>query len=197
LKYLIAGLGNIGDDYTDTRHNIGFMVLDAWARASNISFSDRRYGFTATIKYRGRTFILLKPSTFMNLSGNAVNYWLRKENIPLENLLVVVDDISIPTGSVRIRPKGGDGGHNGLAHINSVLGDNNYARIRFGIGSDFSVGQQVDYVLGRWSASELEAIKPGIDLSIEIIKSFGFIGLELTMTRYNKMGKTLPGINER
>jgi len=197
LKYLIAGLGNIGDDYTDTRHNIGFVVLDAWARASNISFSDRRYGFTATIKYRGRTFILLKPSTFMNLSGNAVNYWLRKENIPLENLLVVVDDISIPTGSVRIRPKGGDGGHNGLAHINSVLGDNNYARIRFGIGSDFSVGQQVDYVLGRWSASELEAIKPGIDLSIEIIKSFGFIGLELTMTRYNKMGKTLPGINER
>ena len=197
MKYLIAGLGNIGDDYTDTRHNIGFMVLDAWARASNISFSDRRYGFTATIKYRGRTFILLKPSTFMNLSGNAVNYWLRKENIPLENLLVVVDDISIPTGSVRIRPKGGDGGHNGLAHINSVLGDNNYARIRFGIGSDFSVGQQVDYVLGRWSASELEAIKPGIDLSIEIIKSFGFIGLELTMTRYNKMGKTLPGINER
>jgi len=195
LKYLIAGLGNIGDDYTDTRHNIGFMVLDAWARASNISFNDKRYGFVATIKNRGRTFILLKPSTFMNLSGNAVNYWLRKEKIPVENMLVVVDDISIPTGSVRIRPKGGDGGHNGLANISSVLGHNNYARIRFGIGADFATGQQVDYVLGRWSDTELKKIQPGIDLSIEIIKSFGFIGLELTMTRYNKLGKTLPESN--
>jgi PTH1 family peptidyl-tRNA hydrolase len=196
LKYLIAGLGNIGDDYKDTRHNIGFMVLDAWARASNISFSDRRYGFVASIKYRGRTFILLKPSTFMNLSGNAVNYWLKKEKIAIENLLVVVDDISIPTGSIRIRPKGGDGGHNGLAHINSILGHNNYARIRFGIGDDFSTGQQVNYVLGRWSEEEINIIKPRIDLTIDIIKSFGFSGLELTMTKYNKLGKMQPGNNE-
>lgn len=173
------------------------MVLDAWAQASNISFKDKRYGFVAEIKYRGRIFVLLKPSTFMNLSGNAVNYWLRKENIPVENLLVVVDDISIPTGSVRIRPKGGDGGHNGLANINGVLGHNNYARIRFGIGDDFFSGHQVDYVLGKWSEADQQVIKPGIDLSIEIIKSFGFIGLELTMTRFNKLGKTLPGSDEQ
>lgn len=196
MKYLIAGLGNIGDDYKDTRHNIGFMVLDAWAQASNISFNDKRYGSVATIKYRGRTFILLKPSTFMNLSGNAVNYWLRKENIPIENLLVVVDDISIPTGSLRIRPKGGSGGHNGLAHINSILGHSNWARIRFGIGDNFSTGQQVEWVLGRWTEEEMKIIRPGIDLAIDIIKSFGFAGLELTMTRYNKQGKSLPGNNE-
>lgn len=193
MKYLVAGLGNIGDDYKDTRHNIGFMVLDAWAQASNISFVDRRYGNVATLRYRGRTFILLKPSTYMNLSGNAVNYWLRKENIPETNLLVIVDDISLPLGSLRIRPKGGDGGHNGLSHINMILGHNNYARIRFGIGSDFSMGQQVDYVLGRWSEEEYKIINPRIDMAIDIAKSFGFAGLELTMTRYNKPGKsTLP-----
>jgi PTH1 family peptidyl-tRNA hydrolase len=189
LKYLVAGLGNIGDDYKNTRHNIGFMVLDAWVESSNISFIDGRYGSTATIKHKGRTFVLLKPSTFMNLSGNAIGYWLKKEKISVDNFIVVVDDISIPLGSIRIRPKGGDGGHNGLAHINSILGSGNYPRIRFGIGDDFSRGQQVDYVLGDWSEKDLEILKPRIDLTIEMIKSFGFIGLELTMTKYNKLGK--------
>lgn len=196
MKYLIAGLGNIGDDYKDTRHNIGFMVLDAWAQASNIVFEDRRYGYVTSTRYRGRTFILLKPSTFMNLSGNAVNYWLRKEKIPVENLLVIVDDISLPTGSIRIRPGGGDGGHNGLAHINSTLGHPNYARIRFGIGNEYPPGGQVDYVLGRLTPGEVELVKPRLELAIEMIKSFGFAGLELTMTRYNNPGKSLPGNND-
>lgn len=195
MKYLIAGLGNIGDDYKDTRHNIGFMVLDAWAQASNIVFEDRRYGFVANARYRGRTFILLKPSTFMNLSGNAINYWLKKEKIPVENLLVIVDDISLPSGSIRIRPGGGDGGHNGLAHINSTLGHSDYARIRFGIGNDFPPGGQVEYVLGKLTREEVELVKPRLELAIEMIKSFGFAGLELTMTRYNSPGKSLPGNN--
>ncbi|MEE4116001.1 MAG: aminoacyl-tRNA hydrolase [Marinilabiliaceae bacterium] len=189
MKYLIAGLGNIGDEYTNTRHNIGFSILDAWADASNITFKDKRYGFVCTVKHRGRSFVLLKPSTYMNLSGNAVSYWLRKEKIQLENLMVVVDDIALPTGSIRIRPRGGDGGHNGLEHINRILGTGNYARIRFGIGDDFARGQQVNHVLGKWTEEELKALKPRIDLTIEMLKAFGFLGLELTMTRYNREGK--------
>lgn len=189
MKYLIAGLGNIGDEYKDTRHNIGFTILDAWANASNIAFKDKRYGFVCTLKHRGRSYVLLKPSTYMNLSGNAVSYWLRKEKIPLENLMVVVDDIALPPGSIRIRPRGGDGGHNGLEHINRILGTGNYARMRFGIGDDFTRGQQVSHVLGKWSEEEYKAINPRIDLAIEMLKSFGFIGLELTMTRFNSEGK--------
>jgi len=186
LKYLIAGLGNIGDQYKNTRHNIGFKILDAFAEASNISFDDRRYGFVTHHKYKGRTFVLLKPSTLMNLSGKAVNYWLKKEKIPLDRLLVVVDDISLPLGSVRIRPKGGDAGHNGMANINQVLGTSQYPRLRFGIGNGFPHGAQVNYVLGEWTSEEEEKLDPLIDHSIEMIKSFGTVGLELTMTRYNK-----------
>ncbi len=194
MKYLVAGLGNIGDEYKNTRHNIGFTILDAWAHASNISFTDKRYGFVTTAKHRGRSYVLLKPSTYMNLSGNAINYWLKKEKIPLQNLIVVVDDIALPPGSIRIRPKGGDGGHNGLEHINRILGTSAYARMRFGVGDQFARGQQVDHVLGKWSPEELTSLQERIELAIEMLKSFGFIGLELTMTQYNKAGK--PENNE-
>ena len=150
MKYLITGLGNIGDKYKETRHNIGFEILDAFAEASNISFDDKRYGAVSTYKFKGRTFILLKPSTYVNLSGKAVDYWLKKEKIPLDRLLVLVDDVSLQFGSVRIKPKGGAGGHNGLTNINQVLGTQEYARLRFGIGNDYYPGEQVQYVLGKW-----------------------------------------------
>ena len=189
MKYLIAGLGNIGDEYADTRHNIGFMVLDAMAKASNSSFTDRRYGNICSLKYKGREFILLKPSTFMNLSGNAVRYWLNREKIEIENLLVIVDDIALPLGSIRMRPKGSDGGHNGLAHISSVLGTDQYARIRIGIGNGFHRGSQVKYVLGTWSPEERKFLEERIDLVIEMVKSFGTVGTELTMTTFNKAGR--------
>ena len=189
MKYLIVGLGNIGDEYKHTRHNIGFIVLDAMALASNTSFTDKRYGAVCQIKYKGRTFILLKPSTFVNLSGNAVNYWLKKENIPIENMLVIVDDIALPLGTIRLKPKGSDGGHNGLAHINSVLSSNEYARIRIGIGNGFRKGSQVDFVLGVWRPEEKKVLEERINIVIEMIKSFGTAGLELTMTSFNKIGK--------
>ncbi|MDT8400222.1 MAG: aminoacyl-tRNA hydrolase [Bacteroidales bacterium] len=189
MKYLITGLGNIGEEYKNTRHNIGFMILDAWARASNVVFTDRRYGEVCSFKYRGRTFILLKPSTFVNRSGNAVKYWLRKEKIADENLLVVLDDLSIPFGSMRLRSKGGDGGHNGLNHINMILGHGNYARLRFGIGNDFMTGGQVNYVLGELTEDEKNILNSRLSLAIDIIKSFGTIGIELTMTKYNKQAK--------
>jgi len=189
LKYLVTGLGNIGAEYSNTRHNIGFTILDAWAKASNVVFEDRRYGFITRIKYRSRIFVLLKPSTFMNRSGNAVNYWLKKEKIALDKLLVITDDISLPFGSMRLRPKGGDGGHNGLAHINSIIGTDNYARLRFGIGHEFHQGGQSDYVLGDMTPDEDSIVEERKDLAIEIIKSFGTVGLELTMTRFNKEAK--------
>jgi len=195
MKYLIVGLGNIGDDYSDTRHNIGFTVLDALAQASNTAFKDKRYGFIAGIKYKGRDFILLKPSTFMNLSGNAVRYWLMKENIPVENLLVIVDDIALPLGSFRMRPKGSDGGHNGLAHISTVLATDEYARIRVGIGNDFRRGSQVNYVLGTWNEDEKKILNEKIPVVIDMIRSFGTAGVELTMTAFNKRGK-LPEKND-
>jgi len=190
-------LGNIGDEYKNTRHNIGFIILDAWAREANVKFSDRRYGEVASLKYRGRTFVLLKPSTFVNRSGNAVNYWLRKEKIPEENLLVLVDDLSIPFGSMRLRLKGGDGGHNGLAHISMILGHHNYSRLRFGIGSDFMTGGQVNYVLGELTQEEEKVLNTKLDLAIDIIKSFGSIGIELTMTKYNKLAKSPDDEQER
>jgi peptidyl-tRNA hydrolase, PTH1 family len=189
VKYLIAGLGNIGDEYENTRHNAGFMILDALAGASNIVFTDRRYGFVAEMKYKGRTFILLKPSTYMNRSGNAVNYWLQKEKIPVENLLVITDDIAIPVGSVRLRSKGSPGGHNGLANISEILGTDEYARIRIGIGGEFPKGRQIDYVLGKMSPEELKILGNSIPVAVEMIKSFGTIGCELTMTALNKKGK--------
>ncbi|HUX94370.1 MAG TPA: aminoacyl-tRNA hydrolase [Bacteroidales bacterium] len=189
MKYLIAGLGNIGEEYRNTRHNIGFKILDAMAVASNISFTDKRYGAVVSTKFKGRELILLKPSTYMNLSGNAINYWLQKEKIPLENLLVIVDDIALPLGSIRMRPKGSDGGHNGLAHITAVLGTHDYPRIRFGIGNGFYRGSQIDFVLGTWNPEEEKTVSERIPIAIEMIKSFAFAGLDLTMTSFNKEGK--------
>jgi len=197
MKYLIVGLGNIGDEYKNTRHNIGFMVLDAMAIASNTSFCDKRYGLVASVKHKGRTFILLKPSTYMNLSGNAVRYWLNKENIPVENMLVIVDDLALPFGSFRMRPKGSDGGHNGLAHINSVLGTDSYPRIRVGIGDNFRRGSQIGYVLGNMTKEENESFSKKIPVLVDMIKSFGTAGLELTMTSYNKLGKPEKVIEEK
>jgi len=189
MKYLIVGLGNIGDEYKDTRHNIGFTVLEAFAEAFKADFTDRRYGEVCEIKYKGRTFVLLKPSTFVNLSGNAVNYWMKKEKIPVENLLVIVDDIALPPGSIRMRPKGNDGGHNGLVHINSMLSTTEYARIRIGIGSGFRKGSQVNFVLGKWSPEEKKFIDERVAIVVEMIKSFGIVGTELTMTAFNKFVK--------
>ena len=186
MKYLIAGLGNIGAEYKNTRHNIGFQILDALAGASNISFNDKRYGFVAEYKYKARTFILLRPTTYMNLSGRAVDYWMKKENIPITNLLVLVDDLALPFGTIRVRAKGGAGGHNGLENINQVLGRNDYARLRFGIGDNFHQGFQVDYVLGEWSREEQKELPEKIDNCIEIIQSFGTIGTERTMNFFNK-----------
>jgi PTH1 family peptidyl-tRNA hydrolase len=185
MKYLVAGLGNIGEKYDQTRHNIGFDILDALAGASNISFKDKRYGFVAEMKHRARTYVLLKPSTYMNLSGNAVRYWLRKEKLPLDKLLVVVDDIALPFGTLRLRVKGGDAGHNGLNHIQTILGTTQYARLRFGIGNDFYSGQQVDYVLSEWTEDQEKALPERIEMAGEIIRSFGVIGLERTMNMYN------------
>ena len=185
MKYLIDGLGNIGDEYRDTRHNIGFMVLDALARASNAVFRDGRYGFTTTISVKGRQLILLKPSTYMNLSGNAVRYWLQREKIPLENLLVVVDDIALPFGSLRMKGKGSDAGHNGLKHIAATLGTQGYARLRFGIGNDFPRGGQIDYVLGEFGEEDLKLLPERLEKAGEMVKSFCLAGLEITMTQYN------------
>jgi PTH1 family peptidyl-tRNA hydrolase len=191
LKYLIAGLGNTGEEYKNTRHNVGFMVLDAAAAASGISFTDRRYGFVAELKYRNATIIMLKPSTLMNRSGNAVRYWMNKEKIEPGNLLVVTDDLAIPTGSIRLRAKGGHGGHNGLASISEILGTDEYARLRIGIGNDFRRGAQVNYVLGEWTPDELSVINARLPLAVEMVLSFATAGCELTMTAYNKAGKTL------
>jgi peptidyl-tRNA hydrolase, PTH1 family len=186
VKYLIAGLGNIGQEYKNTRHNIGFQILDAFSGASNIVFEDNRYGFISEFKFKSRTFVLLKPSTYMNLSGRAVNYWLKKENIPVENLLVLVDDLALPFGTIRIRAKGSDGGHNGLKSITETLGTDNYSRVRFGIGDNFHKGFQVDYVLSDWSKEEQKDLPEKIENCFEIIKSFGTIGIERTMNFYNK-----------
>lgn len=186
MKYLIVGLGNIGEEYENTRHNIGFWILDALARASNISFSEKRYGAVAEMKYGGKTFILLKPNTFMNLSGRSVQYWMQKEKIELDKVLIVVDDLSLPLGKVRMRLKGSDAGHNGLKSIHQVLGSQDYVRLRFGIGSDFRRGQQVEHVLGRWTREEEEIVNSKMELCMDIIKAFATIGPERAMTEYNK-----------
>ena len=187
-KYLIVGLGNVGDEYELTRHNTGFMVLDAFAKASNIHFDDRRYGFVAETTVKGRKVFLLKPSTFMNLSGNAVRYWLNKENIDQKRLLVISDDVALPLGQFRLKASGSNGGHNGLGHIQQLIGQD-YARLRMGIGSDFPRGMQIDWVLGRYSEEELKALQPAIDLGVEIIQSFVLAGIDITMNQYNKQGK--------
>jgi PTH1 family peptidyl-tRNA hydrolase len=186
LKYLVTGLGNVGDDYHDTRHNIGFTILDALAKASGIVFNDKRYGFVTEYKFKGRTFVLLKPNTYVNLSGKAVNYWLQKESIPVENLLILADDLSLPFGTVRLRAKGGDGGHNGLTSIIEYIGHQNFARLRFGIGGDFPYGTQVDYVLGRWTKEEEVILPEKVSLCLEIIRSFGTAGIARTMNDFNK-----------
>ena len=187
-KFLIVGLGNIGAEYDMTRHNTGFMVLDAFAKASNIVFDDRRYGFVAETSLRGRKIILLKPSTFMNLSGNAVRYWLDKENIDQQRLLVISDDVALPLGAFRLKAKGSNGGHNGLGHIQQLIGQD-YARLRMGVGNDFPRGMQIDWVLGRYSEEQLKELQPSIDIAVDIIKSFVLAGIDVTMNQYNKLGK--------
>lgn len=186
MKYLIVGLGNIGDEYRDTRHNIGFNVLDAFAKASNIVFKDGRYGATADLSLKGKQLVLLKPSTYMNLSGNAVRYWMQQEKVPLENVLIVVDDLALPFGTLRLKPKGSDAGHNGLKHIAATLGTENYARLRFGIGNNFPKGAQIDYVLGHFSEEEKQQMSERIDTACEIIKSFCLAGIAITMNQFNK-----------
>lgn len=186
MKYLIAGLGNIGPEYHETRHNIGFMAVDALAQAVGASFVDGRYGFTANFSLKGRQIILLKPSTFMNLSGNAVRYWMQKENIPQENVLIVVDDLALPFGTLRLKSKGSDAGHNGLKHIAAILGTQNYARLRFGIGNDFPRGGQVDYVLGHFTEEDWKIMEERLKAAGEIIKSFCLAGIDITMNQYNK-----------
>jgi len=188
-KYLIVGLGNVGTEYEQTRHNTGFMVLDAFAKASNIVFSDRRYGFLAETSIKGRKVFLLKPSTFMNLSGNAVRYWLNQENIDQQRLLVISDDVALPLGAFRLKASGSNGGHNGLGHIQQLIGQN-YARLRMGIGNDYPQGGQIDWVLGRYSDEELKTLQPRIDMAVEMIRSFVLAGIDVTMNQYNKLGKS-------
>ena len=185
MKYLIVGLGNIGAEYAETRHNIGFKVLDTLAEVSNTSFSTSRYGDTATVRHRGRELLLLKPSTYMNLSGKAVRYWMQTEKIPIERVFVVVDDIAIPFGAVRIRAKGSDGGHNGLKNITELLGSQDYARLRMGVGNAFQRGGQVNYVLGEWSDEEKKLLPEKLRHAADACLSFASQGIELTMTRYN------------
>ena len=185
MKYLVVGLGNIGAEYANTRHNIGFKVLDALAEASNISFMTVRYGDMATLKHRGRTIYLLKPSTYMNLSGKAVRYWMDQERIPRENILIISDDIALPFGTFRMRKNGSEGGHNGLRSITECLGDNQYARMRFGVGGDFPKGRQVDYVLGEFSDDENKAMPERLKLFSDAILSFVSIGPDRTMNSYN------------
>ncbi len=185
MKYLIAGLGNVGAEYAETRHNIGFKVLDALSGASGFSFNNGKLGDIAQLKHRGRTLIMLKPSTYMNLSGKAVNYWLQQEKITVENLLVVTDDLALPFGKQRLRPKGSDGGHNGLKSIQEILGTSDFARLRIGIGNEFSKGSQVNYVLSPWSAEEYEKLNERIQVAADTIKSFVAIGAPLTMTNFN------------
>lgn len=185
MKYLVAGLGNIGAEYANTRHNIGFKALDAFAEVSNVTFSTLRYGAISEVKIKGRSVWLLKPSTYMNMSGKAVAYWLQAERIAIENMLIIVDDISLPFGQIRIRTKGSDGGHNGLRNISEILGHNNYNRLRFGIGHDFSQGGQVDYVLDEWSSEETKILPEKLKIMHNAVVSFVTIGIERTMNIFN------------
>ena len=188
-KYLIVGLGNVGDEYAGTRHNAGFIVLDAFAKASNAVFKDKRYGFVAHTSVKGRQVTLLKPSTYMNLSGNAVRYWLNKENIDPEKMLIIVDDVALPLGAFRLRKSGSAGGHNGLRHIESVLCSQLYSRLRIGIGNDFPTGMQIQFVLGHFSDEDMKELNPVVETSGEIIKSFVLSGIDFTMNQYNNKGK--------
>lgn len=184
-KFLIVGLGNPGAEYHETRHNAGWMTIDALAKDLGVSFDDRRYGFVAEASIKGRKLFLLKPTTYMNLSGNAVRYWLEKENIATERLLVVVDELALPLGKMRLKGNGSNGGHNGLGHIQQLIGQK-YARLRIGIGNEFNHGGQVDYVLGRFSAEEREVLDPVIDNAVACIKSFVLAGIDITMNQFNR-----------
>ena len=185
MKYLIVGLGNIGEEYAETRHNIGFKVVNALSIVLDSKFLAERYGELSEAKFKGRTMLLLKPNTYMNLSGKAIAYWMQKEKISIENLLVVTDDLALPFGKLRLKGKGSDGGHNGLKSINETLGHSNYARLRFGVGNEFSKGKQVDYVLGIWNQEELFTLKERIDLAVQTIQGFCSIGIDRTMSQYN------------
>ncbi len=185
MNYLIVGLGNIGIEYEKTRHNVGFMILDAYAQASNLVFKQERYAFVTQHKIKGRNITLIKPTTFMNLSGKAVRYWIQKKKININNILVITDDINLPFGQIRLRPKGGSGGHNGLANIIELIGTQQFPRLRYGISNNFGQGQQVQYVLGKMNEEELKIFEEKKDTCINIINSFVTIGLERTMNLYN------------
>lgn len=184
-KFLIVGLGNIGAEYVNTRHNIGFKIVDFFAKKEAVNFETVKLGAIAEYKFKGRTFLLLKPNTYMNLSGKAVKHWMDKENIPLENILIITDDLNLSFGKIRIKPKGSDGGHNGLKSIHATLNTTDYVRFRFGISDEFKKGKQVDYVLGEWDEDEKTKLPERLEVAYEIIKSFGTAGLENTMTSFN------------
>jgi PTH1 family peptidyl-tRNA hydrolase len=185
MKYLIVGLGNIGQEYANTRHNIGFQILDSLAKKHDLSFSDDRRALKTEIKHKGNTLILIKPTTYMNLSGKAVNYWLQKEKIPMDNLLIIADDLALPFGKIRLRAKGSDAGHNGLKNINEMLNTNNYSRLRFGIGNNYSKGKQIDFVLGNWNDEELSQLPDRVNVCIDAILSFPIMGIQQTMNMFN------------
>lgn len=185
MKYLIVGLGNIGDEYRQTRHNIGFMILDAFAEASNISFTTDRYGDVAHMRLKNKLLTLVKPSTYMNLSGNAVRYWKEKEGIDNNHILVLVDDIALPFGAIRLKPSGSDAGHNGLKNIAQMLGSAAYPRLRFGIGNDYPRGGQIDYVLGHFKLNERQMLPTRVDVAVDAVKAFCLSGLDFAMCNFN------------
>ncbi|WP_298741728.1 aminoacyl-tRNA hydrolase [uncultured Chitinophaga sp.] len=187
MKYLIAGLGNIGEEYKHTRHNIGFDVADAFVAKHGGSFRSDRLADVAECKWKGKVFVVIKPTTYMNLSGKAVKYWLDKEKVPVEHLLVIMDELALPLNVLRLRPGGSDAGHNGLKSIQELLGTNQYPRLRFGIGNNFPKGRQVDYVLGKWGDKELPVVEQKIEKSVEIIEAIASIGIERTMNNYNNL----------
>lgn len=184
-KFLIVGLGNIGAEYAETRHNIGFKIVEHLASEAGVKFSSGRYADVAQVKHKGKILVLVKPTTYMNLSGKAVNYWLQAEKLEPENMMVLVDEIALPYGKIRIGPKGSDGGHNGLKDIQATLGHSNYPRLRFGIGKEYHKGSQVNYVLGEWSEEELATLNERIKISADAVKAFAFVGLQRCMNEYN------------
>ncbi len=184
-KFLIVGLGNIGEEYAETRHNIGFKIVNYLAQEAGIKFKTDRYADVAELKHKGKLLLLIKPSTYMNLSGKALNYWMQAEKISIDNTMVLVDELALPFGKIRIGPKGSDGGHNGLKNIQEVLNSNQYPRLRFGIHNEFNKGAQINYVLGKWNEEELKTLNERVALAAEAVKAFAFIGLQRCMNQYN------------
>lgn len=184
-KFLIVGLGNIGEEYEGTRHNVGFEVVDYIANEAGVRFTNDRLASVAETKFKGKTLVLIKPTTYMNLSGKAVNYWMQAENIPVENVMVIVDELALPFGKIRLGPKGSDGGHNGLKNIREILGTTNYPRLRFGIGNEFGKGYQVNYVLGKWNDEEKKTLNERVKIAADAVKAFAFVGLQRCMNDYN------------